>query len=278
MNQKASIIVPCYNQATYLPQTLDSVIAQTYDDWECIVVNDGSSDNTEEVVGRYCKKDERIKYIYQPNSGVSIARNTGIAHAIGDYILPLDGDDLIASNYIDNAVAYFREHPLCKVVYCRVRKFGLDNYEWKLGKYDYDRLLWQNCLFCSAVYKREDYLRTSGYNPNMVNGWEDWDFWLSLLHRDDEVHQLDDVLFFYRTKKHSRDVSAKEWKSNLFRQVYENHKDLYADLEGRELELYAEMKYRELDVHDIRQSLSYRIGYGLTKPIRFIKKKLHKSE
>lgn len=278
MNQVVSIIVPCYNQAAYLSQTLDSVIAQTYDDWECIVVNDGSSDNTETVADSYCKKDNRIKYYYQPNAGLSAARNAGIVHTTGDYILPLDADDLIAPNYIENAVAYFLEHPLCKVVYCRARKFGLYNYEWKLGKYDYDRLLWQNCLFCSAVYKREDYLRTSGYNPNMVKGWEDWDFWLSLLHRNDEVHQLDDILFFYRTKEKSMVIEAKDSKSDLFKQVYENHKDLYADLEGRELEFYAEMKYRELDVYDIRQSLSYRIGYGLTKPIRFIKKKLHKSE
>ena len=77
-NPLVSIIVPCYNQAQYLPETLDSVLAQTYPYWECIIVNDGSPDNTEEIAKHYCEKDSRFKYVYKENGGLSSARNVSL--------------------------------------------------------------------------------------------------------------------------------------------------------------------------------------------------------
>lgn len=76
---KVSIIVPCYKQAEFLPETLDSVLSQTYSNWECIIVNDGSPDNTEEIAKIYQSKDTRIKYLFKNNEGIAIARNTGIS-------------------------------------------------------------------------------------------------------------------------------------------------------------------------------------------------------
>ena len=91
-----SIIVPCYNYAALFREALDSVLAQTYDDWECIIVNDGSTDDTEEIALQYCQKDERFIYFYKENGGHSSARNYGIKKSKGEYILPLDPDDKIA--------------------------------------------------------------------------------------------------------------------------------------------------------------------------------------
>ena len=91
---KVSVIVPCYNQGEYLADALESVLYQTFTDWECIIVNDGSSDNTEEVANKFCELDKRFKYISQTNQGVSAARNNGIKASSGTYILPLDGDDV----------------------------------------------------------------------------------------------------------------------------------------------------------------------------------------
>lgn len=93
---KFSIIIPTYNRAVFLPKAIESVLAQTYTDWELIVVDDGSTDNTREVVAQY--NDKRITYIYQENAERSAARNNGIAQAKGDYICLLDSDNLMLPN------------------------------------------------------------------------------------------------------------------------------------------------------------------------------------
>src|SRR4051812_308036 len=101
MNPEVSIIMPCYKQAAYLPDALDSVLAQTFANWECIVISDGSPDNVAEIAGEYTQKKDRIRFYATENGGVSVARNFGIARAKGKYILPLDADDKISPNYVE---------------------------------------------------------------------------------------------------------------------------------------------------------------------------------
>ena len=93
-----SVIVPCYNQAQYLDDCLQSVLDQTHQDWECIIVNDGSPDNTEEVAKKWLAKDSRFKYLYKENGGLSSARNAGIKDSIGQFIFFLDCDDKISGS------------------------------------------------------------------------------------------------------------------------------------------------------------------------------------
>lgn len=93
---KFSIIIPTYNRAAFLPKAIESVLNQTYTDWELIIVDDGSTDNTREVVSQY--NDERITYIYQQNAERSAARNNGINHAKGDYVCFLDSDNVMLPN------------------------------------------------------------------------------------------------------------------------------------------------------------------------------------
>lgn len=224
-----SVIVPCYNQGHFLSETLDSVMVQTYKHWECIIVDDGSSDNTKDIAKIYCNKDNRIKYIYQENAGLSSARNTGIKHSSGEYILPLDSDDRINTQYMEKALKVFNENKNLRIVYCRAALFGKRKGEWKLPAFSIERMLGRNCIFCSAFYKRIDFDRVGGYKVNMKYGFEDWDFWLSILEYGGEVHQINDILFYYRIRKHSmlRSLDINKMKY-LRRQIWENHKDLYA--------------------------------------------------
>ena len=97
---KVSVIVPVYNQGEFLSEALESVLQQTYPNWECIIVNDGSTDNSGEVAKGYVNKDDRFKYLYQDNSGVAAARNNGIRHSDGFYILPLDSDNVLCPTYL----------------------------------------------------------------------------------------------------------------------------------------------------------------------------------
>ena len=109
MNEKVSIITPCYNGAKYIGETIESVMAQTYSDWEMLIVNDGSSDNSAEVVTGYAQKDNRIRLINQKNGGSANARNHGIREAEGRYIALLDADDLWYPQFLEKQTAFLKE-------------------------------------------------------------------------------------------------------------------------------------------------------------------------
>ena len=264
-----SVIIPCYNQAKYLPETLDCLIAQSYQNWEAIVIDDGSVDNTSEVVSVYTTKDNRIKYVHQENQGVSVARNNAIKlYSSGEYILPLDADDLIASTYLEKAIEYLEKHPETKVVYCQAEKFGAEKGRWNLPEYDFNKMLFENLLFCTAMFRRIDYYKCGGYNENMKEGVEDWDFWLSMLGPEDVVHRIDEVLFYYRIKEFSRNMVAKDdlRMAQLRRTIYNNHKEYYADYVQDIISYVRKCNSAESRIEKLNNSLSMRIGRTLTLP------------
>ena len=281
-NPIVSIVVPCYNHGKYLPETLDSVMAQSFKDWECVIVDDGSTDDTEAVALDYCKKDTRFKYIYQENQGAPVACNTGFRSTSGEFILRLDADDLIASSYVEKAVAHFMDFPETSIVCCRGRYFGSYNNPIILPEYSYETLLFNNCFFCSIFFRRSDYDKTDGYNPNMRNGLNDWDFWITLLSPDSIVYCIDEVLFYYRTGGNSiitKNRNAKKQTEELCRQLYFNHKDKYQDYVPN-IVYYAMSannwrdKYEKerLDYDHCRQSRAYKVGKMIVKPFTSIKK------
>ena len=127
-NDKVSVFIPCYTRARSLDAALKSVLAQTYTNWECILVNDGSTDDTEAVAAAYTN-DTRFKYIQTANKGLSAARNTGIKNSAGDLIQLLDADDLIETNKLAEAVNFYRsaDAGLHIIVYASMRYFDADD-------------------------------------------------------------------------------------------------------------------------------------------------------
>ncbi len=123
-----SIIIPAYNCADFLGQTLDSALAQDYSNFEIIIVNDGSIDKTEEVVDEYVRRygSEKIKYYYQVNGGVSAGRATGILTAQGKYIALLDADDLWSKDKLSKTVAFLESHPEAGMVFSDMEEFSED--------------------------------------------------------------------------------------------------------------------------------------------------------
>jgi glycosyltransferase involved in cell wall biosynthesis len=223
-----SLIVPCFNQAEYLSETLQSVLSQTHSDWECIIVNDGSYDSTDEIVAHWLIKDKRFKYIYQINKGVSEARNVGIKSSTGKYILPLDADDLIESTYLEKAVNILENNARIGIVYCKARFFGKKKGNWYIPSHSVKRILFYNTIFSSAVFRRSDYDTTKGFNTNMKEGYEDWDFWLYFVERGVKVYKIPETLFFYRIRDNSRNQSLNfEKLAELSRQIILNHFELY---------------------------------------------------
>lgn len=227
---EVSVIIPCFNQAHFLPEALASVFEQTLESWECIIVNDGSTDETEEVAKRWCEKDDRFVYVEKVNGGLSSARNYGIKKALGKYILPLDADDIIHRDYLKSAILHFEKKPETKLVYCQAQKFGLVSGKWPLKPYNYKTLLIQNIIFCSAIYKKSDFFAfTSGYDEKMLNGYEDWDFWLQLIGKDDIVYQMTEEFFYYRIKEKSTIFTNEYFETEKRKYIFKKHIQVYLD-------------------------------------------------
>ena len=238
-----SVVVPCYNQAQYLDECLQSVLDQTYQDWECIIVNDGSPDNTEEVAKKWVAKDARFKYLLKENGGISSARNAGIEMAEGEWILPLDADDKIGNQYLELAEKEFGKG--CTIIYCEADFFGLNNSPWLLPKYSYERILNGNIIFCSAFFRKKDWKRTNGYDQQFIFGFEDWDFWLSILEKNSLVIKLNYKGFYYRRKDTSRDVEINETPHKLIEThnlVYKKHLTKYLDFNVNAIKNYSILK------------------------------------
>lgn len=225
---KVSIIVPCYNQAQYLDEALQSVLGQTYTNWECIIINDGSPDDTEEIAKKWVEIDSRFIYVKQENGGLSSARNTGIENAIGAFILPLDADDKIANNYIENAVKSFDEDASLKVVYCKAEKFGDKMGLWDLPEFSIHDLAHYNMIFCSAFFRKKDWELVGGYDVNMIYGLEDWEFWIAILKNGGNVKCLEEVGFYYRIRENSmaRMIDNKQ-RDYAERYVFQKHAEFY---------------------------------------------------
>lgn len=255
-----SVIVPCYNQGKYVFETLKSVQKQTFRNFECVIVNDGSSDDSQNVIEIFCQSDSRFRFFYKKNEGVSIARNYAIKHSRGEYILPLDADDVLSPDYLQESLEVFSNNPNIKLVYTETRLFGRINSTLKLPDYNFELLLSRNLIVCTALYKRVDYDKTKGYNPNMSSGLEDWDFWLSFLTPKDIVYKINKELFFYRIKKDSRNVSGETDITNQRKQIWYNHRDLYSS--------YFFNPKESVEYILLINSIEYRLGKIIISPIK----------
>ena len=118
-----SVIIPCYNYGHFLRESIDSVIRQSYPHWECIIIDDGSGDNTREVADALCRQDSRIKYIHQPNQGAAAARNRGLRQSTGEFVQFLDADDLLESEKFLQQVRYLQHHPAVDIIYGDAKAF-----------------------------------------------------------------------------------------------------------------------------------------------------------
>jgi glycosyltransferase involved in cell wall biosynthesis len=276
--QLVSVIVPCYKQAEFLAEALDSVLVQQYQNWECIIVNDGSPDLTDEVAQFYLAKDARFKYLKQENSGLAAARNAGIKISSGKYILPLDADDRIGPEYLTEAVMALNNDNELKLVYCRSEFFGEQCGEWMLQDYSPERLLTNNIIFCSAIFRRIDFDRIGGYDGSFrYSGHEDWDFWISILLPEGKVLKLPKILFFYRIRHNSmiHSLSSENVITNGFK-IYEKHKDMYLRFWGSPQKYLAENLKLKDEMTALLKSPRIKIANLLFFPVDLLRS-IHKA-
>lgn len=225
-----SVIIPCYNDGAYLSETMASVFHQTYHQLiEVIIVDDGSTDErTKELLENARWPTTTI--IHSENKGPAAARNIGIHAARGKYILPLDADDKIHPTYIEKAVAVLESQPNVGIVYCQADYFGGKKGRWSLPPYSLERMLLDNVIFTTALFRKTDWETVGGLNESLVHGMEDYDFWLSIIEMGREVVQIPEVLFYYRIRETSRTrrfMSSRENIYSTYQTIYRNHPRLY---------------------------------------------------
>ncbi len=200
-----SVVIPAYNVAAFIADTLESAFAQTFRDFEVIVVNDGSPDTDQfnEVLAPYL---EKIVYVKQPNAGASVARNTGIENARGEYIAFLDGDDIWHPEYLHSQLEFLKSGGFA-MVYCDAELFGLSSVAGQTymdqapssGEVDVDALLDLRCnVITSGTLARRHAIEKAGmFETERIQG-EDFNLWVRIAHGGDAIGYQREVLLKYR--------------------------------------------------------------------------------
>ena len=197
---KISVIIPVYNDGKYISETLDSVIAQTFTDWEAICVNDGSTDNSLKILKQYAKRDKRIHIIDQKNQGVIVARTNAIKKANSEYLFMLDGDDKIAPKTLEKMYNAITDNK-GDIITSRVMQFGEKNGEMLLLKPNKVNMADYNCLVNAALFKKSDFIACGGFDERFSSMLEDYDLWLNLVYNHNKkIYRIPEILFYYRIK------------------------------------------------------------------------------
>ncbi len=198
---KISVVIPCFNNANTIIETIESVIKQVYSSIEMIIVNDGSTDSSEQVISNYIesKKITNITLINQVNAGPSKSRNNGANIATGTYLMFLDADDLLAPTYIDTCITHLERDKNLNIVYTEGEYFGAKKGKWNLPNFSIPNFLESNCIPISAVIRNEVFKKVGGFDEKL--GYtEDWDLWIRIVQEAGGVYKIDQPLFFYRKR------------------------------------------------------------------------------
>ena len=222
-----SVVIPCYNDGRYLPETIAQLQKQTLQDFEIIIVNDGSTDPQTLIILDELSKGE-IKVLHKENGRMSSARNWGVKHAIGSLIAALDADDYFHPTFFEKAVAVLQKQPNTAVVTSYIQLFGEVNKLAKpRGGNEYNFLFSNQCPACAMV-RKSCWDAVGGYDEAMVNGYEDWEFYIRITQMGWTVHVIKEKLFFYRqTQKSTHKNFTLPNRAQLVDYIVDKHKDWY---------------------------------------------------
>jgi glycosyltransferase involved in cell wall biosynthesis len=245
MKSLVSIIIPTYNRAHLIGETLDSIIAQTYTNWECIIVDDGSTDNSEDVIGSYLKKDSRFQYYKRPSykiKGANSCRNYGFERSKGNFIQWFDSDDLYIDKALERLVSSFSDE--FDVVVCRLEKVDFktkikikdnpiltDNLflDYFVGKITFyvSGPLWRKSLLLEQPFLFDEEIRHL----------DDWDFNLRMLYDNPKIKYVNESLIKYciHTESLSHEISKL------------NYEEIKSEILAREKQLKIISKNKKVD-------------------------------
>ena len=223
---KVSVIIPCFNHGEYIDEAVDSILNQTYQDFEIIIIDDGSTDSlTIEKLKNYNKP--KTKVIRTENNGLPAARNKGIRYAKGQYILTLDADDKFAPAFLNKAVGILASNPKIGVVTCYAQLFGSHNAIWRPKGGGIMEFLAENNCCASSLFRKVCWEQVNGYDQDFVDGYEDWEFWIKITGKNWLIHAIKEPLFYYRVTSSSMYKQSEKISDELVKKIVQKNKKLY---------------------------------------------------
>ena len=221
-----TLAMPIYNYAKMLNPCLNSVFNQDYTNFEVVIVNDGSDDEYCLLKLKSLEGHESIKVVHKENTGVSDTRNRAVKEGNGDYILPLDADDMILPGYLKTGVNIIKSNPKISPVYCDTIHAGEMQGLEKRPEWTKERLLQGPFIVNSSMYSREAYESIEGYNTEM-KGWVDYDLWVQMMDAGYEGKRIPKGLFVYyhheSEGKGSVSTSARQNMEELHKTILDRH-------------------------------------------------------
>lgn len=269
-----TIIVPCYNQSQYLSEALQSVLEQTYTNWECIIVNDGSTDNTATVAKQWISKDNRFKYIQKTNEGLSSARNAGLDQASGEFIQFLDADDYLHKLKLEESLAQL----LVKQYDLIVTNYASFTTNREHTQPPFYNLIESNFSFESILYKWDfefaipihcglfpmKYFEDFRF-PITLKAKEDWIMWVSVFSKSPKIYFINKPYALYRSHATSMTTDIELMKSTYIEAVLflkntldEKRFDKLVTLLINDL--HYKLDTAKTNLANIKKSKTYRIG------------------
>lgn len=199
MAARVSVLMPCFNHGAFVEEALESVLAQTRQDFEIIIVDDGSTDPATVEKMKILSRP-RITVLRTENRGLPAARNHAATHASGEFFCALDADDRLGPAWFEKAVASLDGEPSIAFVSHWLQTFGDERWTWTPATCDLPAMLARNAVNGAALVRRAAFEAVGGYDEQMREGCEDWDFWLRLVERGFRGAIIPEVLFFYRRR------------------------------------------------------------------------------
>ena len=279
---KISIIIPCYNQAQYLDEALQSVLEQSYSNWECIIVNDGSADDTAIVSYNWVSRDSRFKYLYKENGGLSSARNKGIDKATGDFIQFLDADDYLDRTKLELSINAVELNNACDIIITNFRMFentpaqsSIPYCNLTADVFCFDKVLYEwedsftipiHCgLFEVSLFRNFRF-------PEELKAKEDWIMWISLYRNNCCTFFIDKPLALYRRNPNSMTQSVDMLADFIKAYEYlegqlsvDQHHKLTIGLLARYYNSAGHFKYK---LNEIKTTNTYFVGNFIKKVLR----------
>lgn len=258
-----SIIITSYNLGVYLEETVNSVLSQTYQQIEVIIVDDGSEDNcTIALLDKLCENCD-IKIIRIQNSGVSVARNIGAEASKGAFLVFLDGDDLLSPDFVERCISVYKENPDAGMVYGVTKLFGAASRIRPLDTPKYKKLLIYNNIFgVTCMLKKERFFEVKEFNYKMRYGIEDWEFFIRYCCEGMSVYRVNKILFYYRIRPVSR---TKEVNSSIKATL-----EMRLEILSNNIDIYSQYR-KSLKKHCLVIEEKNSFSTNLKKTINFIK-------
>lgn len=259
----ACVIVPCHRHAGVLPEAIESVLVQERADWECVIVDDGSPDDTAAVARALAERDpqRRIRLVQREHGGVAAARNSGVRASTAPLLVPLDADDRLHPRYLAAVLARFDERSEVDLVFTDMRAFGARDEVDALGEFEPAGLLRENALPVTSAFRRALWERAGGYDDRLRDGYEDWSFWIACVEAGAIVSHVAEPLFHYRASDAGLLPRAQEGDAWLKARIIVGHSASFSPLQR-------EWALRILDLAESQQPSPILDGLSFAPPCR----------